>query len=102
MGTDKHGAVGDLGESGGDVSKGLSVLAIGPYAPIRIPSTAPPSQFGTGFTVNSPVIIGREVPRASIRRNEDVSPGKTVWANVENTNALRPNPDITREVAEAR
>ncbi len=45
---------------------------------------------------------GREVPTARMSKNEDVSPGKTAWAIVENKKADRPNPDITNPVVVAR
>ena len=57
---------------------------------------------GTGRTKKTPTSIGRDVPSERRRRKEEVSPGKTVCAIVENRNADSPNPDSTSAVVVAR
>ena len=55
-----------------------------------------------GRTRKKPGMKGREVPMARISRNDEVSPGKTACAIVENRKADSPNPDITNPVVVAR
>lgn len=45
--------------------------------------------------------MGNAVPNERISRNDGVSPGKTVWAMVENKNADNPKPDRTSPVVVA-
>lgn len=57
---------------------------------------------GIGRTKKNPMIIGKDVPRESRRRNSDVSPGYAMCAIEENRNAESPNPESTSPVADAR
>ena len=57
---------------------------------------------GIGLTKKNPRIIGREVPKASMSRNSEVFPGKSVCAMVEKRKADRPKPEITIPFAVAR
>ena len=45
--------------------------------------------------------MGRDVPSANTRRNEDVSPWKNAPERVEKKNAERPKPDMTIAVVVA-
>lgn len=55
-----------------------------------------------GRTRKKAGIKGSEVPIARISKNEEVSPGKTTCAMVENKKADSPNPEITNPVVVAR
>ena len=57
---------------------------------------------GMGRTRKMPMIIGKAVPSASMRRNVEVSPGKNTWERVEKRKAERPNPERTRPTVVAR
>ena len=57
---------------------------------------------GIGRTKKKPMTMGIDVPIARTSRNSDVSPGNMTCAIVENRNADRPNPEMTRPTTVAR
>lgn len=57
---------------------------------------------GTGWIINHPMIIGTDVPIASINKRSEVLPGKSPCAIVEKRNAESPKPEYTSPMVVVR